>query len=81
MKSIATPESVRLMLNKFRRSLPPNPRKKIQVACVIYATTPGKAAMELEELAHSIREANPGFVGHGGGYYMSISYAVIKTKS
>lgn len=73
----AIPNSVSQMLQKFSKSNPPHSRKRIEVACVIHATDIEKAARELEELAITLREQGTGFVGHGSGYYMSITYAAI----
>lgn len=73
-----TPDSVINMLDKFGRSLPPHKRKRIEMACVIHATSTEGIAQELEELARTAREGGIGYCGHGGGYYISISYACCK---
>jgi hypothetical protein len=72
------PRAVRLMMDKFAASLRPHKRKRIEVACVVHATTVEVAAEELEELAFRLRESGLGYMGHGSGYRVSIAYSSCK---
>lgn len=75
------PRSVKLMLEKYNKhyaETPPHKRKRVDVACVINATSIKRAAEELEELARTIREGGVGYVGSGGGYYVTIAWATTK---
>lgn len=81
VQQVVVPRSVKLMLDKYNKHYadnPPHKRKRVDVACVIHATSIKRAAKELEELARTIREGGVGYVGSGGGYYMTIAWATTK---
>lgn len=76
---VVMPRSVKLMLEKYNKNYahhPPHERKRLEVACVIQATGIERLAQELEELARTLREGGVGYMGSGGGYYMTLAYAV-----
>lgn len=72
------PNSVRLMLRKFNARPAPHERKKLEVACVIHATTPKEAIFFLSDLIHQLEEDASGSVGSGVGHGGSITYAITK---
>ena len=84
LKRVVMPRSVNLMLDKYNKNYAhhaPHKRKRIEVACVIQATGIERLAQELEELARTLREGGVGYVGSGGGYYMTMAYAVTKRQN
>ena len=74
---IPTPVSLNLALNRFRKGLLPNERKKIEVAAIIHATDLANVIWCLENLVCRLNESGFGFVGHSSGYFGSISYASV----
>lgn len=81
LQAVVIPCSVKLMLEKYNKNYahhPPHERKRLEVACVIQATGIERLAQELEELARTLREGGVGYMGSGGGYYMTLAYAVTK---
>ena len=77
------PRSVKLMLEKYNKNYadyPPHKRKRLEVSCVIQATGIERLAQELEELARTLREGGVGYMGSGGGYYVTAAYAVTKRR-
>lgn len=81
LQEVGMPRSVQLMLEKYNKNYAhhaPHKRKRLEVACVIQATGIERLAQELEDLARTLREGGVGYMGSGGGYYMTMAYAVTK---
>ncbi len=73
------PKSVKLMLRKFNGRPAPHERKKLEVACVVHATSKREAIFYLQDLIHQLNEDASGSVGSGVGYGGSITYAITRT--
>lgn len=77
------PKSIESILERDARNNPPHARKKLELACLIRATSREMLARELEELAQTIRR-EPGSVGtvsNGAGYYMTMTCAVTERET